>query len=803
LSKWLNNISLIVDWKRFQVEYDRCKNVGLQNYLDKMLGSEMDQYELIQKFKKSFLFFLFQKILDSNPILKEFESLKHDRCVKIFQNLDTLQLELAKLRVLKTLYDNKPDTSWEGTKSSQLGYLQRQFRLKRGQHSIRKIMANIPTVVQQLCPCFMMSPLSLSQYINPEIMNFDFVIFDEASQITPVDSLGAIIRGDNLVCVGDTNQLPPTSFFDRLVQTFSDNDDDDDLTTLSLESILDECLTIGIKQYFLKWHYRSRHESLIHFSNNNFYKNNLITFPSPITHSDSVGISFVHIKDAVYDRGGSQKNIKEASEVAKAVFKHYKSNPDKSLGVGTFSQSQQVAIYDELEIIRKNDSSLEKYFTENNDESFFVKNLETIQGDERDVIFISVGYGKDFNGKITMNFGPLNKDGGERRLNVLVTRAREKVVVFSSITGNDFDLSKTDAIGVHKLKQYLDFAKSNGDQSLLYQSPDFSFDFDESNVFEQSVYEQLCKKGIKVIPQVGFAGYKIDFGIVHPEFPSKFILGIECDGANYHSSSTARDRDRLRQEVLENLGWKFYRIWSTDWFLNPSREMSRLLEAIENAKTNPINFGNESRTFEIEIEDIQSNVNSNIFGVEIIPYERYSVKLIDSADMFYKTPFYLKSELIENIVKIEAPIHLKELSLRVIQHFNMSKIGSKILLIMESLVKQLNSNGRIYYCNDFIYSSKEPYKYIRKRDNSDAVSDIEFVSRDEIKNTILLVLSKELSVPRNEIIPKVAHLFGFQHTGKKIQDHIKKQITHLLRNKYITETDFGLEIIRDNIKEGL
>lgn len=395
-----------------------------------------------------------------------------------------------------------------------------------------------------------------------------------------------------------------------------------------------------------------------------------------------------------------------------------------------------------------------------------------------------------------MNFGPLNKDGGEKRLNVLVTRAREKVVVFSSITGDDFDLSKTEALGVHKVKQYLDFAKSRGDKSLLDKTPDFSGKFDESNVFERSVYQQLQERGIKAIPQVGFAGYKIDFGILHPDNPSEFILAVECDGRNYHSSATARDRDRLRQEVLENLGWRFYRIWSTDWFLNPSREMTKLLEEIENAKANPINLSNEPEKFELKVESIVPNNHNNILGIEIIPYKKYPVNLIGTPEMLYKTPYYLKSNLIENIVKVESPIHFKELSLRVIQHFDMAKTGSKILLILEALVKQLHKDGNINYVHDFIYKSTKPYKKIRKRDNLDAVTNVEFISTDEIQNAIMLVLSKEISTTREELVPKVASVFGYQHTGKKIQEHIKKQITCLLREKKINITAFGLEIFK-------
>ena len=795
LSKWKSNINKLVDWSRYQRAFNECKNAGLEPFLDKLLTEDETGIDgLIKKFKKAFLFHQFQSILGDAPALKNFEALTQDQVVKKFQELDSFQFELAKNRALTKIFEQKPDTSWEGTKSSQLGYLQRQFRLKRGHHPIRKIFANIPDVIQRLCPCLMMSPISLSQYIDPEKIKFDFVIFDEASQMSPVDSLGAIIRGEQLVCVGDTKQLPPTSFFDRVAQIEINDEDLEDLSTPDLESILEECLTIGMKEFYLKWHYRSRHESLIHFSNIKFYKNNLNTFPSPVRNNTNDGLSFVKISDGVYDRGGSQKNLPEAKVIAKEVFEHFRNNPEKTLGIGTFSQAQQTAILDELEMLRRSDLSLEHFFADNREESFFVKNLETIQGDERDVIFISVGYGRDINGKITMNFGPLNKIGGERRLNVLVTRARNKVVVFSSISSDDFDLSKTKASGVHALKQYLDFARSHGDSSFLSKGEDFSGEFDESNIFERSVYNQLIEKGIDIIPQVGYAGYKIDFGILHPKDPSKFILALECDGASYHSSATARDRDRLRQEVLENLGWRFYRIWSTDWFLNPSREMSKLLDAIETAKSSPLNLTSNSREQTLEVEEVEHIPLKNNLGIETIPYEVFPVEIQSYPEYFYSEGYGEKQDLVQKIISVESPIHIKELCLRVIQHYGMNKVGSKILLIIESVVGQLVRSNKVFCKNDFIYNSNKPFLKIRTRENSCPVTNFDFVSRDEIDNAISLVLVKEISTPRTELVPKVARIFGYQHTGKKIQNRINKEIAYLLRVKKIRESSFGLEL---------
>lgn len=798
--RWNDNLDKLIDWSRYQRAHNECEAIGLKLYLDSLIEQKVMPDDLVTKFQKSILYFVFVKAIEENPLLERFDALTQDQIVAKFQQLDDWQRDLAKIRVKKRLYEQKPDANWEGSKTSELGYLQRQFRLKRGHHPIRKVFANVPRMVQKLCPCFMMSPLSLSQFVDPKVMKFDVVVFDEASQMSPVDSLGSIVRADQLVVVGDTKQLPPTSFFDRVVQTVEE--EDDDFSIPDLESILDECLTIGIPQFTLKWHYRSRHEALIHFSNQCFYRNRLNTFPSANSNLEGFGVSLVQVESAEYDRGRSGKNVLEAQAVAEAVMSQFKDAPDKSVGVGTFSQAQQVAVLDQLELLRRQDPSMENFFTHDVEEHFFVKNLETIQGDERDVIFVSVGYGRDSSGRLTMNFGPINKVGGERRLNVLVTRAREKVVVFSSISGDDIDLSKTQSVGVLKLKEYLDYAKVYGDHSALAVLPEFPDDFDEENSFERSVYEQLLEKGIKVIPQVGFGGYKIDFGVLDPDNPSRFILGLECDGAMYHSSATARDRDRLRQRVLENLGWRFYRIWSTDWFLNPSREMAKLLEAIEHAKGGRgAVFNNSPPKEQVRVEKVDPEGMNDNFGLEIGQYTLCPVKRLGSPEEFYEiTKDYgyrgKIDDLVDRIVQIEGPIHIKELSLRVIQHFDMGRVGAKIDKIMKDIVLRLQSKGKMVFKESFVYKHNAPNNLIRTRTFNDAVTNIELVPPEEIQNAVLLVIRKEGSISRHELIPKTARVFGFFHTGKKIFRHIDSQVSCLLKEKTIVESEFGLRCSR-------
>ena len=424
-----------------------------------------------------------------------------------------------------------------------------------------------------------MSPLSIAQYLDPTNpkLQFDVVIFDEASQVKPEDALGAFMRGKTAVVMGDTQQLPPTSFFDQMTDSESG---EEVATALDMESILHLCkLSFPVKM--LKWHYRSRHESLINISNREFYDNELLVYPSPSHTDPELGLKFHYNPNTQYHRGEGSANPLEAKDVVKEIFNHFAKYGDKkSLGVGTFSVAQKNAILEELEIERKAHPEYEALFSENKEERFFVKNLETIQGDERDVILISVGYGYDTEGKMSLNFGPLNQDGGERRLNVLVTRAREKCVVFTNFRAHDIHLTANPPFGVKSLQAFLEYAENlHYNQSVQYE------DYDEAP-FEDAICNFIAENGYEVDKKVGCAGFRVDLAIKDPDNPGKYILGIQCDGHNYASSKVARDRDRLREQVLKGLGWNIYHIWSTDWYRNRDLARAKLLENIESTIVN-------------------------------------------------------------------------------------------------------------------------------------------------------------------------------------------------------------------------
>ncbi|MCA9732207.1 DUF3320 domain-containing protein [candidate division KSB1 bacterium] len=514
---------------------------------------------------------LVEKAYRESQSIKMFDREQHEYHLEEFSRLDRLLFEYNRARLALMHWNSLPDSSYgEG-----IQMLNREFNKKRRHMPIRKLVEYAGDAIQAIKPVFMMSPMSIATYIPPAILDFDLVIFDEASQVKPVDAFGAILRGKQTLVVGDSKQLPPTNFFDSL---FNSDEDEEFEDVGDMESILSLFLAKGAPERMLRWHYRSRHDSLIAVSNYEFYNNRLVVFPSPGINPKARGLRLVYLANTAYDKGKTRTNPEEARAVADAILKHALNHPELSLGVAAFSVAQRDAIELQLERLRRLNQTAEEFFSNNKPEPFFVKNLENVQGDERDVIMISIGYGKTAEGAMPMNFGPLNRDGGERRLNVLISRARLAMDVFSNFKASDLDLGRSNARGVQALKNFLAYAESG-----VIEQP-YSTHKEPESPFEDAVIDKLVEFGFHVEPQVGTAGFFIDIAVKDPKKPGRYILGIECDGATYHSSRAARDRDRLRQEILEGLGWRIHRIWSTDWYRNPQLETERTLKAIQQAK---------------------------------------------------------------------------------------------------------------------------------------------------------------------------------------------------------------------------
>jgi very-short-patch-repair endonuclease len=514
-------------------------------------------------------------MIDREPILRDFVSAEHMDSIQEFRDLDDRVAELSIQYARTALAHRLPAKSDVGRRDG-YGILKHEIQKKRRHKPLRQLITEMGESFGLLAPCMLMSPLSIAQYLPVELQMFDLVIFDEASQISPWDAVGSIARGKQVVIAGDPRQMPPTNFFQRAA---ADSVADDNVGE-DLESILDECLAVGIPRHSLSWHYRSRHESLIAFSNVRYYGGNLITFPASETRESAVTWQKI---DGIYAKGKGRTNQAEAKAIVEETVKRLLDpefrDAEQTIGIITLNTDQQALIEDLLDVARRNHPEIEPAFDRNLAEPVFVKNLETVQGDERDVILLGIGYGptEPGAGTMSMNFGPLNRDGGERRLNVAVTRSRREMIVFTSFDPSMIDLNRTSARAVRDLKHFLEFA-DRGPRALgeAVQGSVGGFD----SPFEEAVAQRLEEKGWEVVPQVGVSRFRIDLGIVHPDRPGDFLVGVECDGATYHSAATARDRDKVRAAVLGGLGWELLRVWSTDWFVDPQGEIKRLDTAL-------------------------------------------------------------------------------------------------------------------------------------------------------------------------------------------------------------------------------
>ena len=597
----------LADWVDWQLLVKRFEHLGLGEFWEELRKQRPPREQLVDVLMKSTLSRWLDRVLQDEPALGGFRRQEHERILEEFRDLDRDLLRGNAQRVAQAAAACKPNGAEESA-GKEVALLMREAHKKTRHLPVRRLLEEIPDLLLRLKPCMLMSPLSVSQFLDAAKVQFDLVVFDEASQIRPEDAIGAILRGKQVVVAGDDKQLPPTSFFQQM-----GDDDDDEIEDepACFESVLDACLGAGLKSHVLRWHYRSRREGLIAYSNRQFYENRLITFPGPGTGADAVGVRIHHVADGVYDRGGRRDNLREAQVVADLVLRHFRQHRDtKTLGVIAFSQAQMMAIEDEIDRRLTAEPDLEPLFKADRLGGFFVKNLETVQGDERDVIMLSVGYGPDENGKFAMHFGPLNREGGQRRLNVAVTRAREELIVVSSIRATDLDLSATKAQGVEHLHRYLDFAERGVAALELDSTAEGS---ETLSPLELDVMKEVEKLGYKVVPKVGCGEYRIDLGVVDPKEFGQFLLGVECDGSNYHATPTARDRDRLRHEVLEKLGWRLHRVWATEWFQRRHQEVERLRETLAmatnaGAKPRPPEGSDSEPTGKVSTEDRNSQV---------------------------------------------------------------------------------------------------------------------------------------------------------------------------------------------------
>lgn len=719
---------------------------------------------------------LIQNAYAENPTLQQFDRVQHEYKIQRFRELDLASLKHAQTKLAAQVWAQKPSINQPG----EMAVLRAEINKKRRHLPIRQLIYQAGRAIQQIKPVFMMSPMSIANFLPPGKIEFDVVIFDEASQVKAVDAFGAILRGKQVVVVGDTRQMPPTDFFGRAMDL-----DDDDNTTADIESILSMFKVAGCPERYLRWHYRSRHESLIAVSNAEFYDNKLVIFPSAGSNPLASGIRFDHLPNAVYDRGRTRTNKEEAKAVGQAVIEHALTQPTLSLGVAAFSVAQRDLIMVEVELLRRSTPEAEAFFSSHPNEPFFIKNLENIQGDERDAIFISIGYGHNETGKVAKEFGPLNKDGGHRRLNVLITRAKMVMRVFCNFKADDLELDANAKHGVRALKNFLKFAET------LQLEVAHETGKDVDSPFEAQVIEALRELGYKIEPQVGTAGYFIDMAVRHPDQPGRYLLAIECDGAAYHSSRSARDRDRLRQSVLEGLGWTFHRIWSTDWFRNRQQEINRVIEAIKTAQAAAEREHKPAATIPTPVEHLITRGNpvkteDTKFSK---PYVKVRLEAVTHQQLHQTSPDQLGG-MIKRIVSAESPVHRDEVTKRLMEAYNVGRTGSRIASTIQQAMAYCLAHRLFEVRGDFLYENAAVHIPVRDR-SAFATADrkIEWVAPEEIDAALLESIRLGFSLSTENAVAAAIEMLGFGRATQRTTGAVEERLNALIESRRASVSD--------------
>jgi hypothetical protein len=632
-----------------------------------------------------------------------------------------------------------------------------------------------------------MSPISVAQYLSLDLEPFDLIIFDEASQMPTPEAIGAMARGKHVIVVGDPKQMPPTSFFSA--QQF----DEENAEKEDLESILDDCLALPMPSRYLLWHYRSRHESLIAFSNAKYYENKLLTFPS--VDDIKTKVQWMHI-EGFYDRSRARHNMAEGKAVVEEVLNRLRhtEHSKKSIGIVTFSSVQQKLIQDLLDEAFEKHPDLEIKATQS-EEPLFIKNLENVQGDERDVILFSIGYGPDKEGKVYLNFGPINREGGWRRLNVAVSRARYEMKVFSTLRAAHIDLSRTASEGVAGLRAFLEYAEKG--KHALPQSVGISGNLLGS--FEMQLAEALRKKGHGIHTAVGTSGFKIDMAVVNPELPGEYLLAILCDGKPFEHIAAARDRFVGKMQVLRQLGWPVERVWATDWWNHPEKTISMLEESIQKAMESEHiadlfpKLSAPDTLSESLIENEPVNYNSlppNSFP-KYLPVVLPVVSSFSAVEFLWPQHEALIGSQLKKVIKGEAPIVRKLLYQRVLQAWSITRLGTRIQAALDSITEHLDADVKQINGQEIIAPKGFDWnaKLFRVPDDTNDKSrrDADVLPVTEVANAMHEILKQHFTLNAADLFRETSRIMGFARSGTNVETLMKASLKFALDNEIIFE----------------
>lgn len=793
---WLGNIENLKEWYSWNVIKEDSDGYHLKDLIQKMEDVGITAIHLKPTILKETYRRMANEYMRLHPELGVFSGQAFESRIDEFRKLNGQFAKLTREILFIKLAESIPNFSKEGASSSETGILQKAIRNNGRGLSIRQLFVQIPNLLPRISPCMLMSPISVAQYLDIDKEPFDLLIFDEASQMPTSEAVGAMARAKQLIIVGDPKQMPPTNFFSSV------HIDEEDLNE-DLESILDDCEALSVPSKQLKWHYRSRHESLIAFSNAKYYENSLFTFPSPDDQESRVRLVKM---TGIYDRGKTRQNLVEAQAIVEDLVRRIQVPVQhrKSVGVVTFSSVQQTLIEDLLlEKFRQNPKLEEIALSF--EEPYFIKNLENVQGDERDIILFSICYGPDENGYVALNFGPLNRDGGWRRLNVAVSRARYEMVIYSSLTADQIDLNRSKAEGVAGLKSFLAFAEKG--KGLLPPGKNGTTG-NYSQGLSKAIGEFLRTHNYQVELGVGSSGFKIDLAILNPKEPNKYLLGILLDNKSHSSSKSSIDRLLVQEGVLELLGWKIIKVWSLDWWESPAKEGARILRRIEEIIALP------DKTIENhEMDNVEESMTGELILEEQdvleegspLPTNNYiKVQLekiyVTNSDEFLSFTYTQKQiNQIQNIVETEGPILKNLLGKRLLEAWGIGRMGGRLQRRFDELLDlaklKINVESNQEHCFWDNHQSPEEYSNYRIFADDQSKRSVEEIPEKELINGLTHVLRQLISLPEEDLIREGAKEFGFARTGNQVKDRISQSIKVMLTKNIAVESEGRIKLI--------
>lgn len=748
-----NNFDLLDLHVQRLILLDEINELNVMPYLNKSLDEKVIINKLDVNYEALFMEANIYYEIENNHILKEFSGLGVDSIIEEFKKIDKSNLEANKATVISKLSNLRPDDSILA--GSKFSILIKEYNKTRKQKPIRVLLEELFDLILDIKPVFLMSPLSVSTYLNSKCNMFDLVVFDEASQVFAWDALGAVYRAKQCIIIGDSKQMPPANFFNATLSTeeYEENYEDD------LESILDKGSSV-LPSISLRWHYRSKSEELIAFSNKSFYESRLITIPQAKKKEKGFGIDHYYLENGRYEVN-ARINHEEAKFICDLVFEHFREHSEQSLGVVAFSNAQAEYISNMIDDYAVEHPEYLPYFSLDVKEPFFVKNLETVQGDERDRIIFSICYGYNKEGKFYQRFGPLNNVGGERRLNVAVTRAKYNVSVVSSILSSDIKTENTESVGVKLLKAYLEYIDNI---EVSKRSSD-----DNIDGVINDVYNFLSNEGYMVERRIGVSDFRIDLAIKHP-VTDEYVVAIMLDGPSYKIGNCS-DVNRLQEMLLNRLGWKFYRLFSTLWINNSVLEKERLLKYLENA-------------FNQEIKKNDTVVEENDFLIESIDdfddsFEKYEIVTDEKIKEMYQKKS--TAQVIKYIVSKEEPIHMDYLLKRICFMYGRTKVTNIVRNLFQADLEQL------YLINENGFLSTKPITSLGLRVGSDRQIDYVYIS--ELEDAIYKIVKKSNGITKLGCFKKVVELLGYNRVSDNSIKLLEDALVFLKLDGKIIERD--------------